>query len=418
VTRIYLIQVIAIILIAACIIRPSDGANRLSGSVSLGFDSFIEKYSIVEEDTVDSIVEFGTRMDLRYINGSPFKDFFLIEGLAFLGESSTESTGRLSLARSVGRNRFGLEADLTSKRFWDNSYAYPNDYIRHNGRLFFSRTLGTDNSIMLSENLENMDFDHRSEFDYDYMKNSVSLDLDLFRPLSTSIHTALTAIYKSVPDSTQISYKSYSLSSALRWHSGLHKGYYLYFAGERRTYAHRPTLSPYWALTVSLNAEPIVMGSYGIAFDNTIESYLYDTNSDIYFDYAENKSSALVMYHRSYFLDAGIGPAFAFLSSSASADDRYEEIGGKALFEFIHMGRVWLSATYEFGKRYYSYYEENPVDALFSDYFYNRFSIFANLNLWRNLGTNGFISHEPVNHKRAGDDTSTTLFSIDLSYDF
>jgi hypothetical protein len=74
--------------------------------------------------------------------------------------------------------------------------------------------------------------------------------------------------------------------------------------------------------------------------------------------------------------------------------------------------------SYEMGQRYYDSYQDNAEEAIFSDYLFNRFSLFANWRIRKSLGLNGFVSHEPRNYQRAGDDTSTTLFALDLSYYF
>lgn len=394
-------------------------ADHFSGIIDFGFDSFTEKYSVVEEDTVDNTVEFRTRLSLDYLRGTLFGDFLLLEAQANAGSNAMESTGRIKGAKSLHPARIAFEAWLTGKSFWkDTSYEYPNDYLRINGRLSLSRNIGEYTGIRISESIEQIDFDIRNEFDYDYFKSSTSLSFDHFNALSASLHGGLTAAYKSIPDSTEISYKSYSLNIDYRKEWSGRRSASITAVGERRSYAHEPVRSPYWSFFSLVSVKPLVSAPWGVSLEHTLEGYAYDTSTDIYFDYIENKTAILLRYIRGFRFDAGIGPMFAVLSSGDSRDDTYQEYGGKASVEYMDAGNLWISMTYELGRRSYDAYRDDPESAIFSDFFFNRFSLFTNWKVRDNAGINGFVSHEPRNYQRAGDDTSTTLFSLGVSYYF
>ena len=81
--------------------------------------------------------------------------------------------------------------------------------------------------------------------------------------------------------------------------------------------------------------------------------------------------------------------------------------------------RFWVSSEFEFGKRTYDIFDdEDDVESIFSDYHFIRVNFFGSLRIWDGISLNGFATHEPQNHERPGDDTSITLFSLDLSYRF
>jgi hypothetical protein len=391
--------------------------GSFSGYAEIGFDSFSERYSVVEEDTVTNTIDFNTRVNIRYLSGSLFDDYFQIQAQARTGNNGYESFAQLKCARDSRKHRFGLEAGVTGMTFWENtSYSYPNDYARYNGTLFYTRRFGDFSSFGVSEYLERMDFERRNEFDYDYTRYTTAVNVDLMSPSLTSIHGGISAGIKSIPDSTEIAYTSYAGAFEFRRDFGLHQSVLISLLGERRVFAHKPARSPYWSVVSRVEATPLVRGWFGITVENTLESFRYDSYSSVYFDYIENKTAVLFMYYRSYGFEAGIGPLYAFLASDQSQDDRYDEVGGKAAVELLKSNRLWLSADFEFGQRTYDYYQEHPEDAIFSDYFFSRFSVFANWKLTGGIGLNGFLSHEPRNYRRAGDDTSTTLFSINIAW--
>ncbi len=162
-------------------------AGKVSGSITTGFDSFTEKYTIVEEDTLDRLTEFRTRLRLGYTHGSFLKNYLQLQGESLVGEESLESTGRVYFIRRSDAARFAIDTDLTYRTFRDSSdYSFPNDFLRYNLRTYFQRTIAPGLSLRLTDRLEVLDFDQRTEFDYDYVRNSITLSGDLDRDLTTT----------------------------------------------------------------------------------------------------------------------------------------------------------------------------------------------------------------------------------------
>ncbi len=395
------------------------GGPGIIGIIETGFDSFNEKYSIVEEDSLDDISEFRTKASLGYLAGNRFSDYFRLEGLAVASNNIYEGGGSLGFAASAGKFRFGTEVDGIVRRYQSNStYAFPNDYERYSMRTYIQKSLTPSVYLRLSDRLERMDFDQTTEFDYDYWKNSIYLSGNLERSLDTFINAGIGYTIKSIPDTTEIAYKAFTSHLDIRRYLGLYKRLALSIHGERRIYAHEPARSPFWAISADFSLVPFSHESIAFAADNSLESYIYDSNSGVYFSYAENKTALLMIIHRLSNLQIQIGPTYAFFSSNFSEEDRYQEIGGRFVLEYFKGAKIWLSLSYEPGRRFYRAYDDNASESIFSDYTFNRLIIFATGNLWDGISINGFLNFEPEDHKREGDDSTITLVSLSLTYSF
>jgi len=398
------------------------GRGRLTGSVGAGFDSFQEKYTIVDEDTLDSITEFRSRLSLGYVAGSLFEDFFHLEGRTLLGDDSYETTGRFKVAKRLGNEhyfRIGIDGEIIRRTFRDNSsYEYGNDYARYYFCFSLKKVLSNVVSVRLSDRFEHQDFDKRTEFDYDYARNSVTLNGDFDWGLATFLNTGVTLTTKSVPDSTAIGYTSISPALEFRHDAGINKRMLVFTSFERRDYQNDDVRSPYWALFAVTSVRWPVAGPYALSVGNDVEYYGYDSSSDVYFDYVENKSALLLDYSRSWSSRVGAGPTYGFFISDYSRDDEYREYGVKCAVDYNKGTRAWFSVEYETGKRRYSAYAGAREESIFSDYTYNRVTAFTNVKLWNGLSLSGLLDYQPEDHEREGDDATATLFSLSVTYIF
>jgi endonuclease I len=112
------------------------------------------------------------------------------------------------------------------------------------------------------------------------------------------------------------------------------------------------------------------------------------------------------------------GPSLGFFSSNDSEVDEYRETGAKFSLEYARGITMWLSCTYERGWRSYNAYREDDPESIFSDYTFDRLTLFVTAKIWNQMGINSFFNHEPERHKREGDDSTITLFSFSLTYAF
>ena len=361
-------------------------------------------------------------MSLGYITGTFLQDFFHVEGRTVLGDDSYETTGRFKLAKRLSNERYfgiGLDGEIARRTFRDNSsYEFANDYTRYYFRAFLKKVLGDVVSVRLSEHFENQDFDDRTEFDYDYLRNSVTLTGEFDWGITTYLNAGLTYTSKSIPDSTGIGYGAVTPTVEFRHDSDSGRRFVLFSSFEHRNYNDDDIRSSYRALFAVSSVRWPISGPFAVSLGNDVEYYDYKDNSEVYFDYVENTNALLFNYDRSWSARFGIGPTFGFLASDYSGEDEYEEYGVKCTVEYNKGTRAWVSLDYENGKRSYSAYTGVRTESIFSDYTYNRVSLFSNFKLWNGLSLSGLLDYQPEDHEREGDDASATLFSFSVTYIF
>jgi hypothetical protein len=412
---------ILVLFVGSCFLSPQAlSAGQVSGSVEFGFDSFTEKYSIIERDTLDRLTEFRSRFNLGYLRGSMLNEYLRLEGQGLIGESSYDGIGKVKFMKRLGsRTRFLLDSEIMKRSFRDDSeYEFANDFLKYNLRAYLRRSIKPSVSVQLTEKVEWMDFEEQTEFDYDYARNHVVLSGDYEPDLSTLFHGAFGLANKSIPDTTEISYKAYTMALEMRRSFGFYRQFFMAVDGERRLYTYEPARSSFWALQSNINCQPFRFGPLVLSIDNVFESYFYDRDSDVYFDYVENRAAMLLDYHQSFDLSFGIGPTIGRFISKASPEDEYSEYGGKVSVDFNHGASLWLSGSYELGRRDYDEDKDSTTDVMFSDFMYQRVLLFATVRAWKNVSVNLFLTHEPEDHRIEDDDATTTLFSLDLGYSF
>lgn len=406
-------------LLLALTSAPRSFAGRLTGAVETGFDSFIQKYSIVEEDTLDKLTEFRLRGALGYVHGSMLDDYFRFEGQGSVGQDDYEAVGRAHLAKTIGRSRLGFNGDVTLRAFRSGSvYDYANDFIRYNTQAYLLLNPIPALSLRLTDRIERMDFERRTLFDRDYVQNTFGIAGDVEGGESTVYHGAVSYSVRAVPDSTQIGYDGYSALLEFRRYFGPHRQLFLTFGGERRIYSNETVRSPFWSAVSNAAVTPVVFGNLGVSIDNSLEACIYDTDTDVYFDYVENRTGLSLYHFRSAGLRIGGGPTVQFLTSTRSPQDEYVEYGFRLSLEVIRSEALWLSAGYEPGARDYKIDDVPDNEAVFSDYTVHRVLVYASARVFRNTSVDLLLNYEPEDHDRRDDDSTVTLFSIGVRHVF
>jgi hypothetical protein len=268
------------------------------------------------------------------------------------------------------------------------------------------------------DRLQVIDFDQRTEFDYDYVRNGIEVALNFDGNLTSGYQATFGYAGKIVPDSSEISYDALVAGIEYRHTSDLHRQTFLTVDAERRVYRDATTRSPFWSTYSSATIQPLMVGRIGLRFDNEFESYTFDRSTPVYFNYIENRSSLRVTYSSSTLLVIGVGPTFGFLQSDTSPADEYNEVGARISVDYNSGQRLWLSASYEPGRRDYRIDPVSDTDLVFSDFVYHRVLLFANLRLLRSASINVFANLEPESHKVEADDTTMTILSADITYGF
>lgn len=393
-------------------------SGELTGSIGLGFDSFHERYTVVDSDTTAGLNEFRARVTLGYLQGQFLQDYLQIEGQSLIGEESVETSGRMNLLRRSGPYRFAFDNELTYRSYRKNTtYTFANDFVRYNGKVYLQRQLSSALFMRLTDRLEIIDFDKFTTFDYDYINNAIWLLGEYQRDLTTAYTFAAGFRTKAIPDTTQIAYKAYTAAAELRHVPGLRKQVFVSLSGERRVYNDTGIRSPYYSLYSDARIQPLAWGDFALSFDNTLEGFRYDQANEVFFNYVENRSALRGIYYRSSLFFVGLGPTFGFLSSGESDLDEYTEWGAKFTLDYT-VGGAWISAGYEPGWRDYRVEGRDNYETIFSDFVYHRLMLFATARIWDGASVNVFASFEPEKHSYEPDDATATLFSVDVTYGF
>lgn len=400
---------------------PAAGGRWL-GSVEAGYDSFTERYSVADDDTLSSVDEFRSRVRLAYAIGLLGRDYTLLETRAMWGESSWDAAARAMLTRRFGsaaRHVATFDAELARRGFREGStYEFPNDYTRAAARAGLRARLSPALTLRLEDRAELVDYDQRTEFDYDYVKNNASAALDVSRDPTRGVIAGLRVTTFTVPDSTEIEYLAWIPFAEYRTFEDMHDRALVGLSVERRDYPEDGTRSSFWAVVASAALEFPLHRHWSIEMIDDLEDYAYDEDTGAYHDYVENTAVVLVNVH-SETTEFGIGPALGWLNSDTSPDDVYRELGVRVAFEWLGESGWWVSASYEPGLRDYAAYKDGETIAntnvIFSDYIYHRVGLFVNARVWRSLWFNAFLDYQPEDHERQDDDATATIASAALT---
>jgi hypothetical protein len=415
---------VAVFSAAARAQSSNENLFRLTGSFSTGFDSFQEKYSIIDRDTLDMVNELRASAALGILAGSFLRDFIFLEGRAQYGEDSYETGGLLKITKSLRTrvSRIGFDVDFIRRSYGSlTTYQFPNNYDRLFLRGYFRHLLTRSFAFRLTDRLEHQNFQRRTEFDYDYTRNRISLAGEFEWDFTTFLDLRLDHATMDVPDSTEIEYEALIPSLEFRHFAGLHERFVLLTAVERRDYVTGSPRSSFWATLGGFTGELPLDETKSLLLENNLDWYDYDNENQVYFDYVENNTALLFKLNPTIALSFGAGPTYGFLHSDVSEQDEYDEYGVRVVFDYNNASLAWVSLAYEAGKRQYAAYSEaqQPEDiSLFSDYRYHRLSLFTNFRLVGGFSFNGFFDFAPEDHVREGDDATATLISLSVNYVF
>ena len=403
---------------------PAEAAGRWLGSAEVGYDTYTERYSIAEADTLSSINEARTRLRLAWVTGSLGRNYALVEGRQYFGESSWESAAHGMLTRRLGGAGawvVNVDGELARRGFREGSgYEFPNDYTRAYARAGLRARAGPRMTVRVDDRVENLDYDQRTEFDYDYTRNIATAMLDVGRDPFRGVSGGVRFSTMSIPDSTEIEYYALGPVFELRAFGAPHERVYLNVSGERREYPENGTRSSFQAVLVAGVLEWPFAEHWGIETATDTEDYSYDVATGAYDDYLESRNYLALNWFSGGF-KLGAGPAFGWLSSQQAPEEEYRELGARLAVENIGLSGLYLWASYEPGVRDYEAFAADAAvidnaDVIFSDYVYHRVNVFANARVYRSLWLNIFFDWQPEDHDRDGDDATATVGSISLMY--
>ncbi len=399
--------------------------GRITGRFELGYDSFSERYTILDADTLDRVNEWRSRLHLGWSRGRILRNYFQVETRALLGQDDSETALALRATRRLpGRpgSRLSVDVDLLRRAFGQNTtLQFPNDYDRFHALTYARIAVAPSVAVRIADRVEVLDYQRRTEFDYDYTRHQVSAAVYYDRSFATTLSGGVRRTSLSIPDSSEIEYTAWTPFVELRTMPSLNHIAWVSAAMERRLYRPEGTRNSYWNILATGGIEWNVRDPMGVVVENRVDWYNYDSETGVYFDSMENRTIVLARYAPTERLRAGLGGAWGRFRSAQSRDDEYNERGAMVRIHYTPSPAAWFDVEYERGRRRYpAYSPDASIDAesVFSDYDYDRVSVLAGWRFLDGLSLNLFVDYQPEDHEREGDDATATLFSANLSWTF
>lgn len=414
--KVIILRVAVAVLTAALLValRPTAGRAGFTTAVTIGYDSFIDRFTILEEDTAETVQELsgGIKNNLEHRSGSVKLGLF---NLFRFGNQTVDENfdGELSLSPWKD-TRIDFRSNVHWKHFQEGSdYSFGNDYIQSNNYVKLRRRIRDRFLINWKSRFELVDYEKRTDFDYDYRYLDTGLELEFGSFLNRFLRVGAALGFKEVPDTTALGYRRTVADLEFQIASAGGTMLRIAILGDRRDY--RETVrSPYWnALS---NTELSIIGLSGRSVSLRFESELtlFDSPTAIYFDTHFIRGGVRLKYPITTTASVFVEPRFARMFCGKFPEERYWEGTAIVGIDIIGSERFWGSLSYEPGYR--DYLAEG--NDLYSSFYVNRISLMGNISLPSRLELNAFISHDPERHTRRDDDFSITLISVDLTRRF
>jgi hypothetical protein len=382
--------------------------------VVTGYDSFIDHYTILEDDTTEALQEYYLNLINSFAFGKSKMKSKFGNSLKFGNQTIDE---RMNLGLEFGHLssiKTEFKTDLYIKHFRENSdYSFSNDYKQLNTRLKIGREFTDNIKINSKTRFEFIDYKNYTDFNYDYNYIDTGIEINAGSVLSNLFH--LTAAYGrcEAPDTTALSYtrKTIELDLFILPNEKYHHD--LYLSTDRRNYNGTSrsslwNLLSFYRLTFSSDSEV----EYSLKIDG--ESTIYDSPSNIYFDTHFLRCGFKLSFPFRQMNNISLEPRYAQMFCNDFEEERYQEYSIITGFELMASDRFWLIFSYEPGIRNYLKGE----DGLYSDFYLNRLSLMGSISVYDGISADLFIIHDPERHTRKEDDFSITLISLSLSKQF
>ena len=407
-------NVLSAALLVSMIACPITAQGEVKNRLIFGFDSFIDRFTILEVDTAQSVQEYyaGLGNDLLFRRNRAsggLRNFFRV-GTQTMDE---HIDGELSLL-PLPSTRIDLRSFFHYKHFQKSSdYTFGNDYIQSNNLLKIRRKLGEDSKLTLRGRFEGVDYEKQHEFDYDYYYYDGGLEFETGSLLRRMIRVGGFAGHREAPDTTEMNYERVAGEIEAQFMLGDKGLFHIYSMGDRRDYRGMARRS-YWL--VLSQAELMITSLSGRSLSLKFESEYttYDDPTLIFFDNHFVRGGANVKIPLRERLSITVEPRVARMFCFDYAEERYIEYTAILGVELFGRNDFWLIATYEPGYRDYI----SETNDIYSDFYLNRLSLMGSIPLKMGFYFNIFAMHDPEHHMRREDEFSVTLFSLDLTKRF
>ncbi len=392
-------------------------APEVDGQFSVGFDSFSEKFSIDEADTLDSTSEVRSQLVVGVGGELGEGHRYAVKNTFSLSEHVRRNVLRLGGDWRVRhRDVLSVENELAVKNFdGSDDFALSSDHVYEQLRVAYEAPLNDAVALTFRQVFETIDFEERSTYEYDYRRRYSRGGLKLRRSFETLLDVQYGYRTRVVPDSTSINYGEHLLTGNLLQLIGLAAT--LDVTGEmaRRRYADSMTRPGHFLFDVRGGVGWQLSERFGARLRQELSAENYDIPSAVYFNRLQHLTGFEVGFDPNLEFRLAFEPRFNVLHADRAAGEEYVEYSLVSSGQWLKLDRLWMTASVELGARDYGF---DDVDAIYSDYRFVRTHVMSTLEFGNRYAWSVFLVHEPERHRQENDNTTTTLFSTDVSLSF
>jgi hypothetical protein len=406
-----LIAVAGVLFVASSRPAAPVGAAELRGLAKVGYDTFIDRFTILEVDTIRSIQEYYAGIGGSLDIGSAAR--MSIANLFKIGTQTMDDNLDLDATTGAGRRVATFRGSLRWKHFQPGTdYELGNDFLQSNAVVRLRNRLSPALRLAVGGRFESIDFDKRTAFDYDYRYVDGGVELEAGSTVDRMLLLEGYFGFRDTPDTAALDYRRGFAELDARYSTG-RIAFHIESVGDRRDY-RGVVRSSYWSLTSLLDVSIDIPHRLAFSARGQSDLFLFDRPDDIFFDTQFLRGGLRVRRSFGAMSNAYVEPRYAILRCPDVPEERYSEATAVIGIEYLRSGDFWLSASYEPGCRRYA---ADPND-LYSNYTINRISLMANVPLPFSSALSIFVAHDPERHSRGQDDFSVTLFSVDVTTRF
>ena len=406
-------RILVSLLVATALLADAPGHAEIRNHAILGYDSFIDRFTILEADTFESTQElfFGLGNALQYRSGTTKAG---LSSLLRVGNQTMnehlEAEGSVTPSKSTVLD---LRTSLYWRHFQEGSdYEFGNDYTQGNAVLRVRADITATSRMSFRSRLEAVDYREKTDFDYDYRYYDGGVEFQAGELIDRFFLIGIAAGAREAPDTTALGYDR--LLGELEARLGLKStSMHIMSAADRREY-RGSVRSSSWNSMSSVELTVNMANGYSISVRGESELMLFDRPDTTYFDTKFLRALVHARIPLSSASSAFIEPRFGRMLCNDFEEERYTELSCVIGADMMKNDGLWVSLSYEPGYRDYAL----DGNELYSDFLMHRFSAMGTLSMPHRLALNLFVTHEPERHSRREDDFSITLISIDLTRRF
>jgi hypothetical protein len=390
-------------------------------TAGIGFDSFGERYSLEDADTLDFSNEVWTRAGMLVQRPLTRRGRFWVDDQ--LSFSNVALRNRLALGLDVllrADDALHLKSDLGLRRNHpdlnrDDALAASSSYWQEDARLSYRPRLTDELRLRLGERFFVIDFMDETRYEYDYFQNEAGFGLELEPALGRLFELDYGWARRMVPDSSAVDYGEQRLQIGYRQSDGLWGRFELMGEAARRNY-RAEEVRPGSTVVRAEGALALALAErWEVRVGDGCESTTYGAPSAVYFDVIENRVGAGVFLLLGPAFELGAEPRYTLLRAAEEADEDYDELSLGLSLRAFRGQSGWLDLAVEPGHR--DYLDQAP-ESIYSDYDFVRGTAVGSLQLGDRTTLSAYLSYEPERHEEPGDDATITLISTDLTVRF